>query len=445
MMNQDQLLSLLKTGLAASSADQTELVVIGEDLSLTRFAESLIHQNMYRSDITIYVRAFKDKKIGIASTGDLSPDAVKRAVTDACDIATLMTADDKFVSLPTPLKPEAVTTFYKDTAAYSPQQRADAVKKIVDISSKDRLQASGAFRTSTETVAVLNSLGVEQYNANTKAELSVTISGDKSNSGWGIGYSRDAKGIDVDALARDAVDKAVRSHDPVTLESGQYPVILEPAAVGQLLLFLAFMGLGGKTLLEKRSFMAGKIGEQITGTNITITEDPFDPQIQGTPFDYEGVPRKRVPLIEKGVARGVVYNTYYAQLAGVESTGHALPPDNSYGPYPKHLVMDGGTSTIAEMIKSVERGIYISHFWYINFLNPMKTVVTGTTRDGTFLIENGALTKPIRNMRLSQSILEAFGNAPLISRERALYPQYSVVMLVPALKISSFNLEKTEG
>jgi predicted Zn-dependent protease len=445
MITQDQIMELLKTGITVSTADQTELVIIGEDLSLTRFAESQIHQNMYRSDITLFVRAIKDKKIGIASTGDLSQETVNKTVKHACEIAALMPPDEQFVTLPSPASAEKVVTFFKDTAEYAPRQRADAVKKIVDKCRKDGLQAAGAFRTSTETVAVLNSLGVEQFNNNTKAELSMTITGDKDNSGWGIGYSRDAESIDVDTIARSAIDKAVHSLNPVALDSGPYTVILEPAAVGQLLLFLAFMGFGGKTLLEKRSFMAGKIGEQITGTNITITEDPFNPQMQGMPFDYEGVPRKRISLIESGVAKGVVYNSYYAQQAGVESTGHALPPDNSFGPYPKHLVMDGGTSTIGDMIKSVERGVYITHFWYINFLNPMKTMVTGTTRDGTFLIENGVLTKPIKNMRLSQSILEAFSNAPMISRERVLYPQYSVVMLAPALKVNNFNLEKTEG
>jgi PmbA protein len=178
---------------------------------------------------------------------------------------------------------------------------------------------------------------------------------------------------------------------------------------------------------------------------MTITEDPFNPLMLGVPFDYEGVPRKRVPLIEKGIAKGGVYNSYYARLAGVESTGHALPPNNSFGPYPKHMIMDAGTTTLAEMVKSTAKGVYVTHFWYVNYLNPMKTMVTGTTRDGTFLIENGIVTKPIINMRISQSILEAFSNVDMISSERKLYPQYSVVMLVPALKVNNFALETTEG
>jgi PmbA protein len=445
MINQEQALALLKAGLATSTADQTELVLIGEDLSLTRVAESQIHQNMYRSDANVFVRAIKDKKLGITSTGDLSPDAIKRAVKDACDISQLMPADEQFATLPSPQPIEKVNTYFKDTGECTPQQRADAVKKIVDRCNKATLQAAGAFRTSTETLAVVNSLGVEQFNTSTKAELSMTVTGDKDNAGWSIGYDRDFRQIPVEKLAATAVDKALKSVNPTAMASGQYVVILEPAAVGQLLLFLAFMGFGGKTFAEKRSFMSGKIGEKICGDNISITEDPFQSQMLGVPFDYEGVPRKRVPLIEKGIAKGVVYNSYYASLSGVESTGHALPPNNSFGPYPKHMVMDAGTTPLSEMIKSTTKGIYITHFWYVNYLNPMKTMVTATTRDGTFLIENGVIAKPIKNMRISQSILEAFTNADMISSERQLYPQYSVVMLVPALRINSFNLENTEG
>lgn len=448
MIDKARALQILETGLATSAADQTELVLMGEDFSLTRFAESTIHQNMYRSDSTLFVRAVRGKKIGVASTGDLSPDAVRQAVAAAGAIADLMPEDPDFASLPQPIStetPSDAVCFVPATAASLPEQRAEAVKSIVGVCAKQKLQTAGAFRVTTETVAVLNSLGVRQYNASTKAELSLTAVGQQQNSGWAIGYSRDISKIDAAGLAETAADKAIRSRDPIALESGAYTVILEPAAVGQLLLFLAFMGFGGKTLQQQRSFMAGKIGEKITGDNITIIEDPFDPQLAGVPFDYEGVPRRKVVLIENGIARGVVTNSYYARLLDSESTGHALPPNNTYGPYPKHMAIAPGDKTLEEMIASTTRGVYITHFWYVNFLNPMKTQVTGTTRDGTFLIENGKVTRAVKNMRLNQSILDAFANAEMISAKRELYPQYSVVMLVPAMKINNFTLESTEG
>ncbi len=450
MITQEQALQLLNDGLASSSADQTELVLMGEDFSLTRFAESTIHQNMYRSDLTLFVRAIKGKRIGLSSTGDLSTESIKTTVANAVAIADLMPEDSDFESLPKPSMPNPFspvfpTLWLKSTAENQPEQRAKAVQEIVKVCAKDKLLAAGAFRVTTETLAVVNSLGIRQYDASTKSELSLTAVGETQNAGWAIAYSRDIDKIDARQLAERAADKARRSLDPISLESGSYTVILEPAAVGQLLLFLAFMGFGGKTMHQQRSFMSGKIGEKITGENITITEDPLDPQLLGVPFDYEGVPRRKAVLIENGIARDVVTNSYYARLLGTESTGHALPPNNTYGPYPKHMAMAPGDKTIAEMIASTARGVYITHFWYVNFLNPMQTQVTGTTRDGTFLIENGKVGPAIKNMRMSQSILTAFANAEMISAQRELYPQYSVVMLVPAMKINNFTLEATEG
>jgi len=235
------------------------------------------------------------------------------------------------------------------------------------------------------------------------------------------------------------------SKTPETLPAGQYTVILEEAAVASLLLFLAFLGFGGKTLVQGRSFMSQKIGERITGGNITIVEDPFNPAIKDIPFDYEGVPKKRVVLIENGVARGGVYNRYYAKKAGVESTGHALPPNNPYGPYPKAMVMSPGEATLEEMIASTERGILITHFWYMNFLNPMRTMVTASTRDGTLMIENGKIKAPLEDMRIAQSILEAFANCEMMTKERKLCPQFGAMMYVPAMKIKNFNFSEVES
>ncbi len=445
MIDKDQTLSSLKEALEASTADQTELCLIGEDLSLTRFAESQIHQNMYRADTTVYVRAIKNKKIGITSTGDLSAQALKQAVVDACTIAELMPEDSDFDSLPSPQTAPTITANDAATTENTPQLRADAVGKVVELCRKSDLQTAGAYRVTTDTVAVVNSLGVEQFGTSSRSELSLTANGEKGNAGWAIAYAHDAKMISPEQIAKRAVDKAARSLDPISLETGPYAVILEPAAVGQLLLFLAFMGFGAKTLYQQRSFMAGKIGEKITGDNITIIEDPLAPEFAGLPFDYEGVPRKPVTLIENGIARGVVSNSYYARLLQGESTGHALPPNNTYGPYPKYMAVGAGNSTIEEMLASTSRGVYITHFWYVNFLNPMKTQVTGTTRDGTFLIENGKIGAAIKNMRINQSILDAFANAEMISNTRELYPQYSVAMLVPTMKINNFGLETTEG
>jgi predicted Zn-dependent protease len=212
-----------------------------------------------------------------------------------------------------------------------------------------------------------------------------------------------------------------------------------------LVLLFSFMGFGCKTFISQRSFMSGNIGRQIVGQNVTFIEDPYHPDIQGMPFDYEGVPRQVVDLIVSGVARNVVWNSYYASIAGEKSTGHAHPAYKSFTPYPKYLTMSGGASSREDMISSTERGIYITHFWYVNYLNPMRTMVTGTTIDGTFLIEDGRITKPVVNMRMAQSIMESLANIQLLSSDRQLYKQFSVLMLLPAVKIDKFNLLHEEG
>lgn len=272
----------------------------------------------------------------------------------------------------------------------------------------------------------------------------MTLSGKDRNSGWSLGYGSDASAINIDELAKTAAEKAVMSKISVALPDGQYTVVLEPAAVGQLLLLLAFMGFGAKTLSQGRSFMAGKMDQKIAGDNFTVYEDPTDPSFNTQPFDYEGVPKIKVPLIEKGVARGVVNNSYYANLMGTALTGHALPPDNSFGPYPKNMAIAPGDSTLEAMIRDTQKGVLITHFWYLNYLNPMKTMVTGTTRDGTFLIENGVIGPGIKNMRTNQSILEAFSNIDAITKDSIIYPQYSVLMKVPGMRINNFNLAAEE-
>jgi PmbA protein len=436
MLSKENALEILKKGLRYSEADQTELLLLEEDFNLTRFAENIIHQNIARRDHEVMARAILGKKIGVAVTNKIDDEGIKKVVKDATEIALNQKEDSDFLSLPRSSQAQEVNGFYEDTHNFTPEDRAKGVKIAVGKCKKNNLVSAGAFQTEADVTAVVNSLGIRQYFLETKAHFSLTTS-DNGNSGWAQGFSRNVKDIDIDKLSHIAVRKAVLSANPIALPLGEYTVILEEAAVASLLLFLGFLGFGAKTFTEGRSFM--KLGEKITGDNITIVENPYEPVMSGIPFDYEGVPKKKVVLIENGIAKGVVYNSYYANKTGAESTGHALPPNNTFGPYPKNMVLFPGNSTIEEMIGSTERGILITHFWYINYMNPMRTMVTGTTRDGTFLIENGKIKSAVKNMRIGQSILEAFSNVEMMTRERKLCPQYGVLMYVPAMKINQFN------
>jgi len=439
MIEKERVFEILEVGITSSQADQTELVWMGEDFSFTQLAENVIRQNISRSDHTIMVRTVLGKRIGVAVTNRVDEESIKRVVGTATEIAGYQKEDPDFVSLPSSLPAREVKGFYQNTSEYSPMDRAKDVERAVKRCKAQKLAGTGAFQTETNVTAVLNSLGTRQFFEETKAHFSLTVTAGDTVSGWAQGYDRDVSKINIESITGRATLKAILSKNPIELPPGKYTVILEEAAVASLLLFLGFLGFGAKTFLQGRSFMARNMGEKITSDKITIVEDPFHSAMNAVPFDYEGVAKDRVSLIENGIAKGVVYNSYYANKAGVKSTGHALPPNNTFGPYPKNMVMSSGNSSLEDMLAKTEKGILITHFWYINYMNPMKTQVTGTTRDGTFLIEDGKIKSAVKNMRIGQSILEAFSNVEMMSKERRLCPQFGVVMYVPAMKIKDFT------
>ena len=442
MVEKSRIIETLHSAMKDAPADQVELVYDGEILNITHIAESEIQQNLTRADASIVSRVVLDGKIGVASTNKLDVNSIKACIADAAAISKISEPDESFTSLPNSPTAPSVDGFKQSTAEATPSDRANAVWMINKAAAMKKLTTAGAYRTIINQIAVTNSLGTEQYFEGTKAEFSLTVSAEDGRSGYAIAFDRDIDNINPGELVETSIDKALRSENPVDVDSGQYTVILEPAALGQLLLFLAFMGFGSRTFVQHRSFMAGSLGEQITSNLITVRDNVYDPRMQGMPFDYEGVVKKKVDLIVNGTATGVVSDSGDARKMGSESTGHAHIATKNFTPYPKHMVMEPGDWSVKDMIGSVPRGIYITHFWYVNYLNPMRTMVTGLTRDGTFLVEEGKVTKPIVNMRMNQSILEALMNCRMLSKERKLYPQYSVVMLVPYAKIDNFQLDR---
>ena len=441
MRDREKAFEILNTALSVSKSDLTEAILEYDRLSLARFSEQRIQDHIDREEKTLTVRCIKNKKIGVVATGDTSIEGISEAVKNCEAMQAYLPADENFVTLPGSNDKELKEdNIIEGTRQFGPMERADAIRPIFTSAKKKILEASGAFRQEQKMLAVANSLGVKRFYTGNHAQLSMTMAAAQKHSGWSLSYNPDAVQIDSMDQVRKTADKAMESRSPKELPDGQYTVILEPAAVGQLLILLSFMGFGCKTLYQRRSFMSGQIGERIAGNSFTVYDDASDDSFASPQFDYEGVPKKKVSLIENGVARGVVYNSYYANLMNSESTGHALAPTNNYGPYPKNLVVAPGNSNLDSMISSTKKGVLITHFWYLNFLNPMKTMVTGTTRDGTFYIEDGKVKHPVKNMRTNQSILEAFSNVALISKERIVYPQYSVLMKVPAMKINNFNL-----
>jgi PmbA protein len=239
-------------------------------------------------------------------------------------------------------------------------------------------------------------------------------------------------------VAEIAVRKAIAAQNPEAIEPGEYTVILEPAAVADMLMFLGFLGFSALAAQEGRSFMCGQIGSRVMGDNITIWDDGLDPAGLPMPFDFEGVPKEKVVLIDRGIASGFVHDSATASQEDRLSTGHALPAPNTYGPMPINLFMAPGDSTLDEMISSTERGILVTRFHYTNPVHPVKVIITGMTRDGTFLVENGRVTRPVRNLRFTDSVPRAFSEVLSMSRERKLQAGYFGGALVPSMKVGRF-------
>ena len=445
MQGKDELKKIADRVLALASADQTEVLLFSGDEHLTRFAVNTIHQNVSQTDVTVRVRSVFGKKVGVASGNDLSDDALRKVVESAETVARFQQDNPDFHSLPEPQPVKKVDTYYETTAAYTPQQRAKSVAAICTLSRENGMEAAGAFSTSVQEIMVANSLGVSAYHVGTMAHIVTVIMGDTS-SGYGTAAAMDVSTLDPEAVGQVAVDKAIRSRNPTDIEPGAYTVILEEDAVVDMLFFLGYLGMGALSVQERRSFMNDRFGQKVTGDNITIWDDGYDPRGLALPFDFEGVPKQRLTLIENGIAKAVVYDSFTASREeGKASTGHSLPAPNTMGPIPINLFMAPGQATKQEMLASTERGIWVTRFHYTNPIHPVKAILTGMTRDGTFLIENGQITRPLKNLRFTQGILDAFDRAEMLGSElkmiKADWGDFATC--APAAKIHGFQFTGT--
>ncbi len=437
MFGPEKFEQVIQVILQHSQADQTEVVFMAGEEALTRFANSYVHQNVAQSNAQVSIRAVIGQKIGVASTNDLSPESLQSTTAQAIAIARVQREDPDFRGLPGPAPIQSADAFDQATASCSPEERARRVKTICRMADEKGLNASGALSTHWSEFGVANSLGVRAYFPSTRAELTTVIMG-KSGSGYANAVAIGIKSIDEEAAGREAVDKALRSANPQDLAPGEYEVILEEYAVADMLRFMAMLGFSAQALQEGRSFM--RLGEEIVGPQVSIWDDGLSPSGLPYPFDFEGVPKQRVDLIDHGVAKAVVYDTYRAgREPGRASTGHALPAPNPFGPVPMNLFMAPGDTPRDELIRSVERGLWVTRFHYVNPVHPLKAILTGMTRDGTFLIEHGAVTQPVKNLRFTQSVLEALSGIIAISQETRLLPSFGGGAVVPALHLGHFR------
>lgn len=440
-----ELLELAHATVDDTSAEETECLVVGGTSWLTRFANNRIHQNVAETDTRVSIRTIVDGRTGVASTNRLDEESIEACRKAALAAARVAPPDPDFPGLPACGQSEPPDRRAASTIAFGPRERAAIAGALIAQSEARGLTAAGKVEVTDTTVAVANSYGTGA--AMSVADVSITVlsTGPDGGSGWAAAVSTDAADIAPDAMGAQAADLACRTASPAELEPGRYKVLLTPDAVATLLEFLAYVSFSAKAVHEATSFMTDREGESVLSESITITDDATASDAMGLLFDFEGVPKSRTPIIDRGVVIAPVTDSYWAARTGGRNSGHALPAPNTFGPMPLDLELAPGELSLDEMLLSIDRGILITRFHYVNVEEPSRAVLTGMTRDGTFLVENGRLGAPVRNLRFTQSAVEALANVIAVERERRHVRTELGTLKVPSLLLDAFEITGQTG
>ena len=422
---------------AGGAGAGAEVVLVARDAALTRFAENQIHQHVGERDVDVHVRVALGKRVGGASVNGLDAAALDRVVERALTAARLQRENPDFPGFPEasplPAAPDGAG-YAAATAAATPEARADRAGIVCRRAAAAGMSSAGACSTSVREEVVANSAGTYAYQTGTTARLLTVVSGDTS-SGYGDRQGPDFAALDAESVAEEAAGKAERGRDPRDLDPGVYDVVLEPYAAEDVLSFVAYLGLQGRAVLEQTSFAAGKLGQRLLSEAVTLRDDPLDPAGLVDRFDAEGVPKRPLTLVDRGVVRAVTYDRLTAARAGTQSTGHATRGASFFGPVATHLSLEPGALTRAELIGKIDRGLLITRFWYTRPVHPLSVTVTGMTRDSTFLIERGEVTRPVKNLRFTQSYVAALGRVLGVGREA----QLTDGVRTPAIALGGFT------
>jgi PmbA protein len=432
----DDVLRLAKT----TDAEDTEVQVDEVDDSLTRFANNAIHQNVAEHGLTVSVRTVLEGRTARATTNRVDEDSLRGAIAASLSLAQSQPRNPKLLPMPSKQRYKPVNRFTKRTAALTPEDRARAVKRACDLAVKRGQNAAGIFASGQQQMALGNSRGLFASYRETHAEFSITMQ-EAPAASWAKANFGDVGDLNPRELAERASDRAHRAMNAVELAPGKYTVILEPAAVLDLVGFL-FYDFAATAVADKRSCLNDRLGKQIFGKNISITDDAYHPLQLGAPFDGEGMPRQRVTLVDRGVPKSMVYSRATAKAEKKAATGHGFALPNEYGEAPMNLVFSGGDSSLKEMIASTDRGLLVTRLWYIREVDPYEKVMTGMTRDGLFLVEKGRVTSAVRNFRFNQSILEMLRNVELLGPAVRASGEEAFEMVVPAMKVRDFHFSE---
>jgi PmbA protein len=420
--------------------EETEVHVDEVADALTRFANNGIHQNVAEHGLTVSIRTVFEGRTARATTNRVDEDSLRATIEGALSLAASQPKNPALLPMPGPQKYRRVNRFIPQTAAITPDDRAQAVRRACDLAVKHGQVAAGIFSTGQNQTAVGNSRGLFAAYRDTHAEFSITMQ-EKPSASWAKANSADVRNFDTQKLAARASEKAHLAVAPKELPAGRYTVILEPAAVLDLVGFL-FYDFAATALQDKRSCLHERMGKQLFDKNISIYDDAYHPLQLGAPFDGEGLPRQKVHLVDRGIPKNLVYSRNSAKVAKKSPTGHGFMLPNEYGEAPMNLVFDGGNSSLDEMIASTDRGLLVTRLWYIREVDPYEKIMTGMTRDGLFLVGKGKVSSAVRNFRFNQSLLEMLRNVELLGPAVRATGEEAFEMVVPAMKVHDFHFSE---
>ncbi len=415
-----------------------EVIFFKNKNSLTRIGDNEISQNVFTDSEYADVRLQKDGINFKFSLNKFDDESLDTAFKNALLSFKYMKKENNFFPLlKTQVKIDYKRHYDEETANLSPAFRAEKAKKIVSYCAKKGMTAYGIISNGSSEIIIANTNGVYQRTTETSLNYDMTI---KYGLGYGAASAYSNKSdINYEEINARAIEKAQISKNPSDIKPGKYTVVLEPQPANELLSFLGYYGFSGLAYVEKRSFVSEAMGKKIFPDFITLTDNAIDGKAAGMPFDFEGWPKEKVELISEGVIKNIVTDRSIAKKTGFRYTGHSLPQPNSNGSIAMNIEMKEGNKSLEDMIKDCEKGLLITQFHYTNCLKPKDVEMTGMTRNGTFLIENGKIKKAVKNLRFTQSAIEAFKNIKCVGDKAELFGGYFGKSACPALTIKDFN------
>lgn len=434
ILDEKEIMTLLQNIISENPGKAMGIGISGRENGSTRFANNAITTNGVYNRLDLYVDVTKGKKRGIAVINELNKEKIREAVARADALADAAPENPELMPPLGPQKyPKVPALFYKSTAEFSPGKRVDSIVSVIDKAKKENLTSAGFFETSSGFSAFMNSKGLSYYLLSTRSYFNNTFRSGEGGSGWTSAEEEDVDRVGVGNLADGAVRKAIDSRNPRPLPAGKYTVILEPAAVADMIWFLLY-NFAAREADEGRSFLSlpegkNRLGEMLVSSKTTISSDPAFPQIPAFPLGEDGLPQEKTVWMEKGLVKNLIYTRFWAEKMGKEPVS-----------FPANVIMEGESHRLEDLVRSTKKGVLVSRFWYIRDLNPMILLLTGLTRDGTFLIENGKVSHPVNNFRFNESPVNVLKNVEMMSQpKRAVGGETGQSAFVPALKVKEFN------